>query len=97
MSCLKAIWLIIDQTKGKRPGVLVVHEWWGHNEYVRGRARMLVELGYTALAVDMYGDGTLADHPDDAGRFARAVMDNMEAAKARFMAGLDLLRNHPNR
>ncbi len=56
---------------------------------------MLAELGYTALAVDMYGDGKLADHPDDAGRFARAVMDNMEAAKARFMAGLDLLRNHP--
>ncbi len=44
--------------QGKRPGVLVVHEWWGHNEYARGRARMLAELGYTALAVDMYGDGT---------------------------------------
>lgn len=84
-----------DQIKTKRPGVLVVHEWWGHNEYVRNRARMLAELGYTALAVDMYGDGKLADHPDDAGKFARAVMENMEVAKARFMAGMDLLRKHP--
>lgn len=84
-----------DQVEGKRPGVLVVHEWWGHNEYVRNRARMLAELGYTALAIDMYGDGKLAKHPDDAGKFARAVMENMEVAKARFTAGMDLLKKHP--
>jgi dienelactone hydrolase len=59
-----------DAVQGKRPGVLVVHEWWGHNDYARKRARMLAELGYTALAVDMYGDGKTADHPEDAGRFA---------------------------
>ncbi len=52
-----------DSVKGKRPGILVVHEWWGHNEHARERARMLAELGYTALAVDMYGGGKLADHP----------------------------------
>ena len=57
--------------KGKRPGVLVVHEWWGLNEYARKRARMLAELGYTGLAVDMYGDGKQAAHPDDAGKFSR--------------------------
>ena len=51
---------------GERPGVLVVHEWWGHNDYARRRAEMLAEMGYTALAVDMYGDGKTADHPDDA-------------------------------
>ncbi|MCB1077463.1 MAG: dienelactone hydrolase family protein, partial [Verrucomicrobiae bacterium] len=53
--------------KGKRPGVLVVHEWWGHNAYARKRAEMLAELGYVALAVDMFGDGKTADHPKDAG------------------------------
>jgi dienelactone hydrolase len=83
-----------DAIKGKRPGVLVVHEWWGHNEYARKRARMLAELGYTALAVDMYGDGKQAMHPDDAGKFAGAVMQNMDAAKARFLAALDLLKKH---
>jgi dienelactone hydrolase len=83
-----------DKAAGKRPGVLVVHEWWGHNEYARKRARMLAELGYTALAVDMYGNGKQASHPDSAGKFAMAVMQNMEAGKARFMAALDLLKKH---
>ncbi|NNE47369.1 MAG: dienelactone hydrolase family protein, partial [Rhodothermales bacterium] len=57
----------------QRPGVLVVHEWWGHNEYSRRRAEMLAELGYTALAIDMYGDGKTAEHPDDAMTFAQQI------------------------
>lgn len=81
-----------DSFKGRRPAVLVVHEWWGHNDYVRHRANMLAELGYTALAVDMYGDGKLAAHPDDAGKFATEVNKNMPLAKARFEAGMKLLR-----
>src|SRR5271157_2082794 len=63
-----------ENMKGKRPGVLVVHEWWGLNDYARKRARMLAELGYTALAVDMYGEGKVAEHPDDAGKFSSAHM-----------------------
>src|SRR3989304_1386758 len=59
-----------QKIKGKRPGVLVVHEWWGHNEYARKRARMLADLGYTAFALDMYGDGKQAAHPNEAGQFA---------------------------
>ncbi|MEM1340308.1 MAG: dienelactone hydrolase family protein [Bacteroidota bacterium] len=78
----------------KRPGVLIIHEWWGHNTYVRERANMLAELGYTALAVDMYGDGKLADHPDDAGKFAMSVMTNLPEATARFNAAHELLRSH---
>lgn len=78
----------------KRPGVLIIHEWWGHNTYVRERANMLAELGYTALAVDMYGDGKLADHPDDAGKFAMSVMTNLPEATARFNAAQELLRSH---
>lgn len=81
-----------DSIIGKRPGVLVVHEWWGHNEYARKRARMLAALGYTALAVDMYGDGKLAQHPSDAGKFATEVNSNMPMAQARFDAGVKLLR-----
>jgi len=83
-----------DKSIEKRPGVLVVHEWWGHNEYTRRRADMLAELGYVALAVDMYGDGKMADHPEDAGKFAGDVMKNMPAMKARFMAALDLLKKN---
>jgi dienelactone hydrolase len=75
------------------PGVLIVHEWWGHNEYTRKRADMLAELGYVAFAIDMYGDGKQAGHPDDAGKFAGAVFANMPEAKARFEAAMDILKN----
>ncbi len=77
---------------GKRPGVLVVHEWWGHNEYARKRARMLAELGYTALAVDMYGDGKNTAHPNKAKEFMMAVINNMGVAQARFMAAQTFLK-----
>jgi dienelactone hydrolase len=80
-----------DATEEKRPGILVVHEWWGHNDYARKRAEMLAELGYVAIAVDMYGDGKTAGHPKDAGAFAGAVMKNMDVAKGRFEAALNLL------
>ena len=79
---------------GQRPGVLVVHEWWGHNEYARKRASMLAELGYVALAVDMYGDGLQADHPEDAGKFSSAVFQNIEGAKARFTRAMETLKAH---
>lgn len=84
-----------DSIKGTRPGILVVHEWWGHNAYARHRADMLAALGYTALAVDMYGDGKQASHPDDAGKFAGAVRKNMHQAEARFRAAMKLLDKHP--
>ena len=78
--------------KGKRPGVLVVHEWWGHDDYARERARMLAKLGYTALAVDMYGDGKQAHHPTDAKAMATAVGKEPTAAKTRFDAALEFLK-----
>ena len=81
--------------KGPRPGILVVHEWWGHNDYARKRARMLAELGYTALAVDMYGDGKQASHPEDAGKFSGELRKNMPVAKARFLAAMKLLQSQP--
>ncbi|AUC14960.1 dienelactone hydrolase [Tenacibaculum sp. SZ-18] len=83
-----------ENVEGKRPGIVIVHEWWGHNDYVRKRADMLAELGYTAIAIDMYGDGKQASHPEDAGKFANSVMSNLPVAKARFKAALDLLKKH---
>ncbi len=80
---------------GKRPGVLVVHEWWGLNDYARRRARMLAEMGYAALAVDMYGEGKQATHPDDAGKFSSELMKNFDVARARFVAAMDFLKKQP--
>jgi dienelactone hydrolase len=79
----------------KRPGVLVVHEWWGHNEYARQRADELAKLGYTAMALDMFGDGKTADHPDDAGKFVAELMNNADVVKNRFEAALAVLKAHP--
>ncbi len=84
-----------DEVKGKRPGILVVHEWWGLNDYARKRAEMLAKLGYTALAVDMYGEGKTAAHPDDAEKFSSELMKNFSAAKARFEAAKELLKQQP--
>ena len=81
--------------KGRRPGVLVVHEWWGLNDYARKRARMLAELGYAALAVDMYGEGKQAEHPDDAGKFSSELMKNFGTAKDRFIAAMEFLKAQP--
>jgi len=81
--------------KGKRPAVLVVHEWWGHNDYARKRARMLAEQGYVALAVDMFGNGKTAQHPEDAGKFAAEAMKNKAVGEARFNAALDFIRKQP--
>jgi dienelactone hydrolase len=84
-----------NKIKGLRPGVIVVHEWWGLNDYTRKRANMLAKLGYAALAVDMYGDGKTATHPDDASKFSSETMKNFDIAKARFLAGLDFLKKQP--
>lgn len=84
-----------DAFEGRRPAILVVHEWWGHNAYARERAEMLAALGYTALAVDMYGDGRTAAHPEDAGRFAGEIRNNMPMARERFAAALELVKKKP--
>lgn len=55
-----------ENIKGKRPIIMVIPEWWGLNDYPKMRARMLAELGYFAMAVDMFGDGKIANNPKEA-------------------------------
>jgi dienelactone hydrolase len=83
-----------NSSSRKRPGVLVVHEWWGQNDYARMRARKLAKLGYTAFALDMYGDGKQANHPKEAGAFSGEVKRNMPVAKERFLAAEKILSEH---
>ncbi|MCU1750046.1 dienelactone hydrolase family protein [Pseudomonas sp. 6D_7.1_Bac1] len=84
-----------DSIQGKRPGVVVVHEFWGLNDYAKRRARDLAGLGYSALAIDMYGEGKNTEHPKDAMAFMEAALKNSATASARFNAGLDLLKQQP--
>lgn len=83
-----------DAADSGQPGIIVVHEWWGHSEFARAQAEKLAQEGYTAFALDMYGSGQQADHPDDAASLAAEATRDVEQVKARFEAALDLLREH---
>ena len=81
-----------DSIAGKRPGVLVVHEWWGLNDYARWRAGKLAEMGYVAFAADMYGGKKVTTHPSEAQEWATAVASNLDVWRQRGLAGLEQLR-----
>jgi len=81
--------------QGRRPGVLVVHEWWGHNEHARNQAKRLAEAGYVGLALDMYGDGKVTTHPDSAQAFMAQATSDPAVVAARFEAALAQLKQDP--
>jgi dienelactone hydrolase len=83
-----------DSVKGKRPGVLVAHEWWGLNDYTRKRTEQLAGLGYVAFAMDMYGKGVRPKTAEEAGMLASMFRSNRQFMRDRARAGLDVLRNH---
>jgi dienelactone hydrolase len=83
-----------DAVKGKRPGVLVVHEWWGLNDYAKKRAEQLAKLGYVAFACDMYGNGKVTTHPQEAGQMAGEVRKNLDTWVGRAKASLKILQDH---
>ena len=78
-----------------RPGVLVVHEWWGLNDYAKYRANALAKAGYIAMALDMYGEGKKTEHPSEAGAWATRVGQNKELALERFVRAMKILNDHP--
>jgi len=85
-----------DPTRsGKRPGLIVLPEWWGLNDYLRRRARELAGLGYVAMATDVYGDGREAADATEAGTLMNGLFTDMSALNARLQAAYDTLRAHP--
>jgi dienelactone hydrolase len=84
-----------DSYKGKRPGVLVVHEWWGHNAHARRQAERLAAAGYVAFALDMYGKGKVTTHPKDAQAFAAEATKDPAVTAARFNAAREQLIKDP--
>jgi dienelactone hydrolase len=81
-----------NSIQGKRPGVIVIHEWWGLTDYPKKRAEMLAKLGYIALAADMYGDGRTVDNPGDAQKSAGESMKDVNLLKSKFLAAMDFLK-----
>ncbi|MFQ5937097.1 MAG: dienelactone hydrolase family protein [Acidiferrobacterales bacterium] len=83
-----------DAIEGKRPGILVVHEGWGLNQYVRKRAEMLAKLGYLAFAIDMYGQGKITEHANQASEWMKQITNNVGLWQQRALLGLDIMRTH---
>jgi dienelactone hydrolase len=89
-------YLAYDEARpGKRPGVLVVHEWWGLNDYAKRRTRELAALGYLALAADMYGDGRVVQTAEQAAALSAPFRSDRALARGRAAAALQRLREHP--
>lgn len=84
-----------ENMQGPRPVVLVVPEWWGLTDYPRMRAKMLAEMGYLAMAVDMYGDGKIANNPDEAQKAAMPFYQNPQLGKERLDAALAKAKTLP--
>lgn len=84
-----------DAAKGKRPGVLIVHEWWGHNQHARNQAVRVAKAGYVGFALDMFGKGKVATHPKDAQAFVQEATKDPQVVTARFDAALELLEKQP--
>src|SRR5688572_25038593 len=83
-----------DAAAEKRPGVLVVHEWWGMNDYAQQRTKQLAELGYVAFALDMYGKGKATTEREKAGALAKPLRENRQLMRDRALAGLEVLKKH---
>ena len=84
-----------DKAKeGRLPVVFVIPEWWGLNDYAKRRAHELAELGYFAMAVDMYGNRRIADNPDAAGKLAGAFYADSNLVKSRLTAALNKITTY---
>lgn len=83
-----------DSIKGKQPAVLVASEWWGLNDYSKRRARELAQLGYVAMAIDLYGNGKATDNPDSASKLAMTFYMNPAKTKARIDAAIAKIKTY---
>ncbi len=82
-----------DSVSGPRPGVLVVHEWWGINDFIREQARRLARQGYVAFAADIYGEGRTTEDPAEAQRLAGEISQR-ELMRPRVVAGFERMLRH---
>jgi dienelactone hydrolase len=91
---LKGFVVYDSAKKGKRPGIVVVHEWWGITKHTRAEAQRFAKQGYTAFVADMYGDAKTADNPTDASGLMKSVMGNPALVQSRFAAAREQLAKH---
>lgn len=83
-----------DAIKTKKPGVLVVHEWMGLDDYAKSRANQLAKMGYIAFAADIYGKGVKAKNPAEAGTMSGKYKNDRKLMRSRVIAGFNTLKNN---
>ena len=88
---MKGFLVYDDASQAKRPGLIMVHEWWGITQHMHNQAKKFAEQGYTVLISDMYGDAKTADNPKDAGALSSSVMKNPTVMEQRFKAAREQL------
>jgi dienelactone hydrolase len=93
---MKGFLVYDDASTAKRPGIVMVHEWWGITNHIHNEARKFAQQGYTAFIADMYGDAKTADNPKDAGALSGSVMKNPQAMQSRFNAARAELAKQPS-
>ena len=93
---LKGFVVYDDAKTGKRPGIIVVHEWWGITKHMHNEAHRLAREGYTAFIADMYGNAKTADNPTDAGALSGGVMKAPQTMQSRFNAARAELAKQPS-
>jgi dienelactone hydrolase len=91
---MKGVVYYDDAQTGKRPGIVLVHEWWGITKHTLAEARRFAEQGYTAFVADMYGDARTADNPTDASALMKSVMGDPALVQSRFKAAREQLARH---
>jgi dienelactone hydrolase len=84
-----------DASTAKRPGIIMVHEWWGITQHIHNEAAKFAQQGYVAFIADMYGDAKTADNPKDAGALSGGVMKDPAAMESRFKAAQAELAKQP--
>ncbi|MFH0977083.1 MAG: dienelactone hydrolase family protein [Spirochaetota bacterium] len=84
-----------NSIKGKRPGILIIHEWNGLGSYVKMRSEQIVKLGYVAFCADIYGKGIRPKNMEESGKQAGIYRADRELMRKRAAAGLAELRKQP--
>ncbi len=87
---------VAHATRPNAPIVMIVHQWKGLGAYEKSRADMLAKQGYTAFAVDMYGQGIRPQDPKDAGAMAGKYKGDSALARQRMTAALNYAKTIPN-
>src|SRR3954470_22678627 len=91
---MKGFVVYVDAKKGKRPGIILVHECWGVTKHTHTEPRRFAHHGYTVFIADLYGDAKTADNPKDAGALMKSLMGDPKAVQSRFSAARAQLAKH---